>query len=197
MRTILIQKTFKLFDELNPEQKTKALDKYRLWNVEHDDWSRDILEGYTARLKRLGFYAVGWEWSGFSSQGDGAGFTAKHERRGEVFKIGRDVRQYSMYCDDKAVQAVARRIACECYRDLESAYDELTSDESVGDSLVANEVEFLDSEAEGHNKTCNDLALALNDVRAKVGVTSLFSLDELDKMNDLLLRYKLETKGGA
>lgn len=64
------------FGELPKDARVKAVEKYRHINVEETEWYENIYEDFAARLKKLGYEDVKPMFSGFSSQGDGACFTA-------------------------------------------------------------------------------------------------------------------------
>lgn len=180
MRKETIVKTYLTFDELDESQKAKALDKYRDWNVEHgDNWFEFIIEDRTKILELLGFSNVNIEFSGFSSQGDGACFTGQfdmpkttqelNKRIGlvkeyapqfnlynfdmlqlagpddiiiEIYKTGRYSNSCYVSCDDEQLKDFVKDFCNQMYKDLESEYNYLTSDEIVAESLIANEVEF-------------------------------------------------------
>lgn len=64
------------FDELSPEAKEHALDKYRYWNTEDNAWSEFMEEDLKKQLEHMGFDGVEIAYSLGYSQGDGACFTA-------------------------------------------------------------------------------------------------------------------------
>lgn len=74
MRTITT--TVYSFDELSKEAQAKAIDAYRYLNVDYDGWHDPILEDARDRLESMGYEEPEVRYSGFSSQGDGASFTA-------------------------------------------------------------------------------------------------------------------------
>lgn len=66
------------FDELDDGEKEAALEKHRDWNVDAGSgWYDHVVGEWTEALERVGFRDVDVRFSGFSSQGDGASFTAK------------------------------------------------------------------------------------------------------------------------
>ena len=144
MRQETIVKTYLKFNELNEKQQEKILDKLQDINVDHESWYEHIYEYYESKLKKLGFYDIKFQWSGFSSQGDGASFSAKH-KRGHVTTSGRYCHEYTMHCDDKAVLEVSRRIARRLYKSLQTDYDHFTSRDAIVEAIEANNYEF-DSE---------------------------------------------------
>jgi hypothetical protein len=64
------------FEQLNDEAKEQAREWYREGGLDYDWWEH-IYEEWTAALKEMGFDGIDIAFSGFSSQGDGASFTAK------------------------------------------------------------------------------------------------------------------------
>lgn len=146
MRQETITRTYLKFEELTDAQKRQVLDRYRDINTDGLDWFDFVYEDYISELKSLGFYDIDICFSGFWSQGDGASFTAKHER-GDIYRIGRYYHENSMCIDsdDKDLLNDAKNIARRLYKDLEKTYDYMTSDEAVSETLVANDYEF-DSE---------------------------------------------------
>jgi len=77
-----ITKEYKVYtiDELSDDARKKAFDNHRdwltnSWNV--DGWAEYILEERKESLTKLGYKDVKILFSGFSSQGDGACFTAR------------------------------------------------------------------------------------------------------------------------
>ena len=63
--------------ELPDRVRARVLDNYRQWNVEDNDWFEHVIETWTSLLAELGFDGVEIAFTGFSTQGDGASFTAK------------------------------------------------------------------------------------------------------------------------
>lgn len=147
MRQETIVKTWLQFSELSAKGKAKAIDAHRDINTDHD-WFDFMIEDYENKLKKLGFHNIKIYFSGFSSQGDGACFTASH-RRGAIEHIGRYCHEMSMTCDNAALLEVARRIARELYRDLGREYDYLTSAEAIAEAIEANDIEFDADKYEG------------------------------------------------
>jgi len=147
MRQETIIKTYLTFDELNDSQKKRVIEKNRDINVDTECWTDCVLEEYKSKLKSLGFYDIDFCWSGFWSQGDGASFTAKHER-GNIYLIGRYYHENSMSIDSDDIELLdeAKSIARNLYRDLEKEYDYLTDDQQIIDTILANDYEF-DSES--------------------------------------------------
>lgn len=67
-----------LYNELSPEAQARARDWWRE-NLDQNDWnhfSEPVIVEWKWLLKNKGFNDVKISWSGFSSQGDGASFTA-------------------------------------------------------------------------------------------------------------------------
>lgn len=65
------------FNELSKEQKEKAIENYRLINVDYDEWDDNLLYEWERKLARLGFVGAKISYTGFYSQGDGASFEAQ------------------------------------------------------------------------------------------------------------------------
>jgi hypothetical protein len=65
------------FDELSPEAQKKVLDDHYDINVDRDDWSEPIIEGFKEDMENFGLDDIDVEFSGFHSQGDGASFTGR------------------------------------------------------------------------------------------------------------------------
>lgn len=86
MRQVTQVYTVAKFSELDKSKQNKVLEKLYDINVNDDFWSECLVEDYTEKLKKLGFYDIKFQWSGFWSQGDGASFSAKH-RRGDANTI--------------------------------------------------------------------------------------------------------------
>ncbi len=142
MRQETIVKTYLKFTELSEAQQDKVVDKYDDINVDEDTWYESTYEYYEDKLRALGFYDIKFEFSGFWSQGDGASFTAKHNR-GTIYKSSRYSHSGTMQCDDnKALLMVARRMADKLYKSLQSEYDYLTSKETIIETIKANDYEF-------------------------------------------------------
>ena len=76
MRQITQVQTIVKYNELNEDQKTKVINNLRDINVDHD-WFDFTYEDTKTILEFLGFSDVKIQFSGFSSQGDGASFTGK------------------------------------------------------------------------------------------------------------------------
>lgn len=75
MRTETIVKTYAYFNELNLDQKSKVVESNRDININYEWWDC-TREDFHAALKMLGFSDIESQFSGFSSQGDGASFSA-------------------------------------------------------------------------------------------------------------------------
>lgn len=140
MRQETIIKTWLKFSELSDEGKRKAIDNNRDISVDYGWWDF-VFEDYTIKLKKLGFWDIKLYFTGFSSQGDGACFTAKH-KRGYIEHRGHYYHENSMRCDNDVLLEVARRIAQDLYSTLEKNYEYYTSDECVAESIEANDCEF-------------------------------------------------------
>lgn len=142
MRQETILKTYLKFSELNPDQKTEVIDKLRNINTDFE-WFDFIKEDFHEKLKKLGFYNIKSEFSGFSSQGDGASFTAKHNFRGEVYRIGHHYsHSNTITSDNETTKLLARKLSDKYYKDLENSYEYLQSDESIIETIECNDYEF-------------------------------------------------------
>lgn len=142
-KIITIQKTIKRFSALTLKQQDKVLENLSEINVHHD-WYDHTYDYYENKLKKLGFTDIKFEWSGFWSQGDGASFTAKH-KRGDIYKRSRYAHSHTMRCDEnEALLLVARRIADQLYKSLQTDYEYLTSREAIIDTIEANDYWFDD-----------------------------------------------------
>ena len=140
-KTITIQKTIKRFTALTPKQQDKVLENLSDINLMHG-WEQDIFDYYKRKLQKLGFINIRFEYSGFWSQGDGPCFGAM-QRRGEIYKIGRYAHSHTMRCDEsEALLKVARRIANQLYKSLQTDYEYLTSREAIIETIEANDYWF-------------------------------------------------------
>lgn len=83
------------FDELSEGAKKRALDKYRYFNVEYNEWHDCETDFWIEKLSEAGFTDAQIFFSGFSSQGDGACFDAKID--------------VSKFTDDKRVLKLAEQ----------------------------------------------------------------------------------------
>lgn len=182
------------FNELNEQQKARALDKHRDINVDYDGWCEHITSEYYEKLEALGFEDVESQYSGFCSQGDGASFTASnidiekflrktkrwsHYRKLHEFikinEISGEVKRDhgSRYCHynttevvlsgdwqidlTPAQQALYDELQKELddyiteqgkayYTDLDKCYYDLISDENVKESIIANDMDFEETD---------------------------------------------------
>ena len=142
MRKETIEYTYLQYDECTPEQKKQFIDKHRDINVTYDGWWDGVYDEWCEKLKALGFSDIEINFTGFWSQGDGASFTAKHER-GEVYRINYRYYHYnSVKTDDDKLTEQVRDLCQELYRDLEKTYDYLISDEAVIETIKSNEMEW-------------------------------------------------------
>lgn len=71
-KTIILYK----FNELKKDIKENVIEKNRYINVEFNQWDEPITEQIPEELSELGYKNANFYYSGFSSQGDGASFTA-------------------------------------------------------------------------------------------------------------------------
>jgi len=70
--------TIKLYKykELSKKRQAEVIENYRQWNVDDNEWDLFIIDDFEQELKKLGYNDAKVLYSGFSSQGDGACFTA-------------------------------------------------------------------------------------------------------------------------
>ena len=86
MRTI--ERTLFKFEELNEEQKERALNDHRHWNVENFEWWDCTFEDAKTIAGLMGIEIKDIFFSGFWSQGDGACFTGSFSyNKGMVKKV--------------------------------------------------------------------------------------------------------------
>lgn len=64
------------FADLSAEAKATAIDANRYVLVVDNFWSEFLVDDFVEELENIGFRDVEINWSGFSSQGDGASFTS-------------------------------------------------------------------------------------------------------------------------
>jgi len=140
MRIEKVIKKYAKFNELSKKGQMKAIEKNRQINVDHE-WFNFVFEDYTSKLKKLGFYDIKLYFTGFYSQGDGACFEAKH-KKGNITHRGLYYHDNTIYCENDTVLALARRISKNLYKDLESNYEYLTSNEAIIETIEANDLEF-------------------------------------------------------
>ena len=77
------------YDEPTKEQQTKAIERYRDINTDFDQWHDFITDEWKVTLDLLGYSNPEILFSGFSSQGDGACFTA-------TVDVGRYLAKYKL-----------------------------------------------------------------------------------------------------
>ena len=70
-----ITQIVKTFEKLSPEEKAIVIKNYQDINTDYD-WYKPIIDDYTAKLEKLGYYEIKMYFNGFYSQGDGACFIA-------------------------------------------------------------------------------------------------------------------------
>ncbi len=142
MRQETIIKTYLKFNELTPKQQDKVIDKLYDINIDHDTWCEHIIQDYTDKLTALGFYKIKIEYNGFSSQGDGARFTAIH-RKGDVKATTSMHYHYNtIQCNNPYIDAMAKRMSRRIYKTLTECYDYLTSREAIIETIEVNNYEF-------------------------------------------------------
>ena len=95
-----------IFEQLNKANKAKAIEATRNdENYLNYEWYDGAKEDFHTILELLGFYEIESYFSGFSSQGDGACFTAKYEyEKGSV----KAIEDYSPLSDD--LYSIAQRL---------------------------------------------------------------------------------------
>jgi hypothetical protein len=180
MRTETITKTYLQFNELSEAQQNKVIDNFREdMHHDFDNLVEDIYENFKILLDCIGFEDVEINYTGFSSQGDGASFTGTYrytkynsdiikaikaanveyilddtdiynmlsvieskEESTAVYRMGHYYHECSIYCDDNNVQELARALSILIYKELESQYDYLHTDEYINESINCNEYEF-------------------------------------------------------
>lgn len=76
MRTI--ENTVYAFNELSESAQQQAIQNNTDINIDDTFWSDYIIEKYTDILESIGFCVPSIQYSGFSSQGDGASFTCEY-----------------------------------------------------------------------------------------------------------------------
>jgi hypothetical protein len=100
MRTETFTKTFYKFEELSAEAQARAIEAHWDINVTDNFWSEGVIEDRTAVLKELGFYDIEVQYSGFSSQGDGASFTALFHIPASGEELAERIRQAKAYAPE-------------------------------------------------------------------------------------------------
>ena len=104
MRTETITKTYLKFDELNDEQKAKAIDDNRDFNTEGIEWWDCTYEDAKEVAKIIGFEIDEIYFSGFHSQGDGACFTGRiGHNKGAAAKV----KEYAP--NDETLHTIAKK----------------------------------------------------------------------------------------
>jgi hypothetical protein len=141
MRQETVVKTYLKFSELTEKQKEKVLCKNYDINVDGDYWYEHLKDEFETKLKKLGFYKIQIQFSGFSSQGDGASFSAKH-RRGNIETSGRYCHSNTMRSDNDLILVVGKRLADKYYKALLEEYVYQTSTQAIVEAIEANDMEF-------------------------------------------------------
>lgn len=142
MRQEQITKTYLKFNELTKKQQDQVIEKLSDINTNYE-WHDYSIEEFISKLKKLGFYDIKTEFSGFYSQGDGASFTAKH-KRGVIYKNRYNYSHSgTMNCDEsESLLLVAKRLADKFYLELKKEYEYLQSRDAIIETIEANEYEF-------------------------------------------------------
>lgn len=99
-----ITKEYKVyeFDELSDKAKSKVLEDFRYINVEYWEWYHDVYDQWSEKLTENGFIDIDISFSGFSSQGDGASFTAKRIDVREWCKKNKKLKKYAKFLSGEA-----------------------------------------------------------------------------------------------
>lgn len=148
MRQTKTIKTYATWDELTEIQKEKELEKRR---YKHGQFLSEFqleceVENFKEKLKKLGFKNIKIYYSGFSSQGDGACFEARHNR-GTIYHRGHYYHSGTMRCDEsEEFLEVCKAIADKFYSRLNKTYESCFEDDFLIEDFLANEMEFLVSE---------------------------------------------------
>jgi hypothetical protein len=126
------------YNELTKEAQQKAVDNLRDINVDFEDWHTCVLEDRVAKLEEYGFYTPKILYSGFSSQGDGACFTATLDNGG-LLEFLTKTRQLSKY--STLVKAINK---CEIYVNINITHNDrymhaYSSDVSDDTEMQTNE----------------------------------------------------------
>lgn len=82
------------FNDLNDEQKQRAIEKHRDINVDYQEWNDSVQEEHHYKLKSVGFDGVQSQYSGFWTQGSGASFTADSL---DIEKFLRAIKRWTYY----------------------------------------------------------------------------------------------------
>lgn len=82
------------FNDLNDEQKVRAIETHRDINVDYQEWNDSVQEEHHNKLKSVGFDGVESQYSGFWTQGSGASFTADSL---DIEKFLRATKRWSYY----------------------------------------------------------------------------------------------------
>lgn len=120
MRTITVN--LRTIGELNEQERARALDKYRYWNVECDEWYEYTLAQWKEILEIIGISDADIRFRGFCSQGDGASFTGYYGyNKGALSKLRKEYPNWSeLHEVVRAIQDIQKRffytLTCELYR---------------------------------------------------------------------------------
>jgi hypothetical protein len=95
LKSVSIEKQIGTINDFPPSEQRKIIDNYRDINVDHD-WWEFVYEHTTRVLEILGFSDIEINFSGFSSQGDGASFTASF-KPGTKTELRRRVKELKNY----------------------------------------------------------------------------------------------------
>ena len=177
------------FNELNEEQKAKALDYFRNSQTEDSSWFEHIKESFHERLEEYGFSDIESSFSGFASQGDGASFTAGSvDVKTFINKIGKQ-EQYKVLLDnmeesDLTIEAKVYRIdhmyshSNTVRVDLVMYVTDLSSKiDKAGDSLQEEMKEFVTTESD---KYYRDLEEECNYLESDEAVREMIEANDYD-----------------
>lgn len=101
------------FIDMTEEQKASAIEKNRYMYTNDSDWYQELQTEFEEDLEKMGFgYDIESQFSGFSSQGDGASFTTKN------VNIEKVLRYFKMWNKFKSIHRFIRddEIKFEIYR---------------------------------------------------------------------------------
>ena len=129
MRTMIKEYNIYNYQDIlnNEDLKQKVLEKYRDINVSFDDWYNFIIAKWTEKLEQLGFIDPSICFTGFSSQGDGASFTADIDiklaaQKSELFTV-REINLLYTLWNYGLIEAGIKRITYRYYHENTTALE--------------------------------------------------------------------------
>lgn len=143
MRTITITKDLYKFEELPADVQDKVIEKNWDWNVECYDWWEYTIEDFKEKLEEAGVSKPDIEFSGFSSQGDGASFTCKYVDLAKLIKFTHADEKFPLIA--KAIDEGKIDYSCHIGR-VDRHYVHSRTAE-----LVATDFQYIDDELEDEN----------------------------------------------